>query len=243
MKTEKTTKAVTLPKGFRDLVTKGLNGAAAEEGSIRAIYERFIQPLTGPDNRVTDAGQGMYRALLKATRVWSTDWMLKHPRTVDGVTYQPDTLRAIWSKGDAATGTEADVVKAIKAGANTKAWRFCATHLAKAEKGTAGAVAVGQARSKARKGKTKGSAAPVTKAADAATVAASVPALTDALMTALRNLKPQSRIVAATAVLNLMQTAIREARTEVDKMPRKAAKAAKAAKADTVAAPAPVAVQ
>ena len=215
---------------LRKLVTQGLKAAGNEEVALAALHAEFIAPLQNEQGYIDDAHRAAFKAVSKAVKVYVTDWYLSAPRVVLGKAYDVDALRAMYATGTGEAYRMAD--KAI----GMKSWRYVNAHItrkAKAETGAAGkTLQTAIARSKASKG--KGKAAPVAPEL-------SIPQLVEQLQLALLKVKPQSRIVQANTVLNLMRTVISEARNAMDNAPRKADKARKVAKAAT--APAPVAVQ
>lgn len=221
-----------------------LKGEAKLDSARTAFWQAHIAPLQNAQG-VIDWKAGQAKAVRAEVFATVSAWFVSETRHLDGVDYDTAALKAAISK----SGTNHPARDAALSGIRVKAWRWT-EGLHKAElariqkakgekdsKAASGKVSLGQKRSAAAKGKAaKG------KAAKAAPVAPefSIPQLTEQLQLALLKVKPQSRIVQATNVLNMMRTVISEARNAIDSAPRKPAKAAKAAK---VTAPAPVAVQ
>lgn len=230
---KKTTKAaakIANVKRLAALVSQGLKAAGNEEAALTALHGEFIKPLQNAQGFIDDAHKAAFKAISKAVKVYVTDWYLSAPRVVLGEAYDVDALRAMYATGTGEAYRMAD--KAI----GMKAWRYVNAHVkrkAKPETGAAGkTLQTAIARSKAAKGKGKAKAAPELSA----------PQLLDQLLTALRKLSPQSRIVQATEARNQLVNLVNEARSAIDLQPRKPVKAKprKAAKAATVEAPAAV---
>lgn len=232
-------------KQLHKALTAALKKEAASNLSKTAFWTAYIAPLQNAQG-VIDWKAGQAKAVKADVYATVSAWYASESRVIDGVTYDKAALKVAISKTGTAHAARNGAMSAIR----VKVWRWTdglhAAELKQAErengatesKTPSGKVSIGQKRSAAAKGKGK--------AAKAATAAPefSIPQLTEQLRLALLKVAPQSRIVQATAVLNMMRTVIGEARNAIDTAPRKADKAAKARKADKVAtAPAPAAVQ
>ena len=203
-----------------------------------AFYTAHIAPLMGPKGIDWKAGQAkVVYGMIVAT---VAKWYASESRVVDGVEYsKAEVAKAISKKGIGHAARDGAL-----SGIRMKVRRWTESIVREygpkaapsgGSKAPSGKVSLGQKRSAARKG----------KAAKAAPVAPefSIPQLAEQLQLALLKVAPQSRIVQATNVLNMMRTVISEARNAIETAPRKAAKPRKADKAAKVAAPAPAAVQ
>lgn len=224
-----------------------LKGEAKLENAKTAFWKAYIAPLQNAQG-VIDWKAGQAKAVRADIFATVSAWFVSETRHLDGVDYDKAELKVAISK----TGTAHPARDAALSGIRVKAWRWTeglhkaeSAKVAKASgatdsKAASGKVSLGQKRSAAAKSKAgKG------KAAKAAPVAPefSIPQLAEQLQLALLKVAPQSRIVQATNVLNLMRTVISEARNAIETAPRKAAKPRKADKVAKVAAPAPAAVQ
>ena len=232
-KTTKPAAKIANIKRLAALVKNGLKAAGNEEAALTALHGEFIKPLQNAQGFIDDTHKAAFKAISKAVKVYVTDWYLSAPRVVLGQPYDVDALRAMYATGTGEAYRMAD--KAI----GMKAWRYVNAHVKRKAKPATGAAGktlqTAIARSKASKGKGKAKAA---KAAPEL----SAPQLLDQLLTALRKLSPQSRIVQATEARNQLVNLVNEARSAIDLQPRKPVKAKprKAAKAATVEAPAAV---
>lgn len=200
-----------------------------------AFYTTHIAPLMGPKGIDWKAGQAKaVHGMIYAT---VSKWYASESRIVDGVEYSKvEVSKAIDKKGighAARDGALAGIRMKVRRWTESIVREYGPKAAPSGEsKAPSGKVAVAMKRSAARKG----------KAAKAAPVAPefSIPQLSEQLRLALLKVSPQSQIVAANTVINLMRTVIREATNAIDTAPRKAAKSRKT---DKVAAPAPAAVQ
>ena len=220
-----------------------LKGEAKLDSAKTAFWNAYIAPLQNAQG-VIDWKAGQAKAIRADIFATVSAWFVGETRHLDGVDYDTAALKVAISK----TGTAHPARDAALSGIRVKVWRWTESlhktelaRIAKANgatdsKAASGKVSLGQKRSKAAKGKAG-------KAAPQAAPEFSIPQLSEQLRLALLKVAPQSRIVQATAVLNMMRTVIGEARNALDTAPRKAAKARKADKAAKVTAPAPVAVQ
>ena len=204
-----------------------------------AFYTTHIAPLMGPKGIDWKAGQAKaVHGLIYAT---VSKWYASESRVVDGVEYsKAEIAKAIDKKGighAARDGALAGIRMKVRRWTESIVREYAPKAAPSGEsKAPSGKVAVAMKRSAARKGKAG-------KAAPQAAPEFSIPQLTEQLRLAMLKVSPQSQIVAANTVINLMRTVIREATNAIDTAPRKAAKARKADKAAKVTAPAPVAVQ
>lgn len=222
-----------------------LKGEAKLENAKTAFWKAYIAPLQNAQG-VIDWKAGQAKAVSGMVYATVSAWFVSETRHLDGVDYDTAALKVAISK----TGTAHPARDAALSGIRVKAWRWteglhkaesakvAKANEAKAGKAPSGKVSLGQKRSAAAKSKAKA-------ASKAAPVAPefSIPQLAEQLQLALLKVAPQSRIVQATNVLNMMRTVISEARNAVEAAPRKAAKTRKADKVAKVAAPAPAAVQ
>lgn len=230
-------------KQLNTALKAALKGEAKLDSAKAAFYTAYIAPLQNAQG-VIDWKAGQAKAIRADIFATVSAWFVSETRHLDGVDYEPAALKVAISK----TGTNHPARDAALSGIRVKAWRWTEglhkaelARIAKANgatssKAASGKVSLGQKRSKAAKGKAG-------KAAPQAAPEFSIPQLSEQLRLALLKVAPQSRIVQATAVLNMMRTVIGEARNALDTAPRKAAKSRKADKVAKVAAPAPAAVQ
>jgi hypothetical protein len=225
----KANKAATIQnvKRLTALVKTGLKAAGNEEAALTALHAEYIKPLQNAEGFIAEPHKAAFKAVSKAVKVIITDWYLSAPRVVQGVAYDVPALRAMYATGSGEAYRAADKTIGVKS------WRYVNTHVKrKPATGAAGKTAqVAMKRSKAAKG--KGKAAKVAPELSA-------PQLLEQLVTALRKLSPQSRIVQATEARNQLVGLIDEARSEIDHQPRKPAKVIKPRKAVAVEAPAAV---
>lgn len=225
----KANKAATIQnvKRLTALVKTGLKAAGNEEAALTALHAEYIKPLQNAEGFIAEPHKAAFKAVSKAVKVIITDWYLSAPRVVQGVAYDVPALRAMYATGSGEAYRAADKTIGVKS------WRYVNTHVKrKPATGAAGKTAqVAMKRSKAAKGKGK---------AAKAAPELSAPQLLEQLMTALRKLSPQSRIVQATEARNQLVGLIDEARSEIDHQPRKPAKVIKPRKAVAVEAPAAV---
>lgn len=201
-----------------------------------AFYTTHIAPLMGPKGIDWKAGQAKtVHGMIYAT---VSKWYAGESRIVDGVVYsKAEVSKAIDKKGighAARDGALAGIRMKVRRWTESIVREYAPKAAPSGEsKAPSGKVAVAMKRSAARKGK-------ATKATPQAAPEFSIPQLAEQLQLALLKVSPQSRIVQATNILNMMRTVISEARNALDTAPRKPGKSRKA---DKVAAPAPAAVQ
>lgn len=229
-------------KQLNTALKAALKGEAKLDNAKAAFYTAYIAPLQNAQG-VIDWKAGQAKAVRADIFATVSAWFVGETRHLDGVDYDTAALKVAISK----TGTNHPARDAALSGIRVKVWRWTeglhkaeSAKVAKANgatssKAASGKVSLGQKRSKAAKGKA-GKAAPVAPEF-------SIPQLTEQLRLAMLKVSPQSQIVAANTVINLMRTVIREATNAIDTAPRKATKPRKTDKVAKVAAPAPVAVQ
>ena len=234
-------------KTFEARVKAGLKGEAKLADIEADILAADILPLQDSKGLIDKSGPGFKALSARAFKV-AAAWYCGEARVIDGKVYQPAELKAAIDKKNVGHVARSGALSGIRVKAFRWTGKLLIAHEAKvaAEKAAAkgestskapsGKVAVALKRSKAAKGKPAAKAAPVAPEF-------SIPQLAEQLQLALLKVAPQSRIVQATNVLNMMRTVISEARNAIETAPRKAAKPRKADKAAKVAAPAPAAVQ
>ena len=234
----------TVYKTFEQRVKAGLKGEAKLADIEDDILTADILPLQNSKGQIDTKSPG-FKALSKRAYAVASAWFTGEARVIDGKVVSPDELKVAISKTGMAHFARDGALSGIRVKAFRWTGKLVKAHeakmaaLAASEKGESkapsGKVAVALKRSKAAKGKGKAPAAKVE-------AVLSVPQLTEQLRDALMKLAAQSRIVHATAIRNMADNIVREARTAIDAKPR-IAKSDKVRKVTRPVADAPVAIQ
>lgn len=214
-------------KTFSALMREGIKGERKVADVIAAIFAQFLAPLANPQGLI-DRKAAPYKALVSdARKVATAHYIETAPHVIDGVLVSADDIRKALADGSKAKAVREGAMTSIRVIAYRWTDKIVKDKAAqaqgdKAERAPHGKVAVAFKRSAAAKGgKAKAAQAKATQD-KAAQAALSIPQQAEQLRAALMALSPQSRIVQATAIVNMAQGIVREARVAIDAMPKQA---------------------